>query len=178
MKLKKFIRGAKKIAFASIVNPAEDDGDVLATEDRAATLRVAPLPELDESLQALVPVIAEVMEWTKTYAVGIVVDAVLLSYTKRGTRSMAIRFLKKLNNLNLQHRMTTPFFRIEGPEEGEEGKVETKHTELCHAAIMEADRYILDPVHGRSQQLLELDGAKPEGEGSEEDTEQGKLKIV
>lgn len=170
MKLKKFTRNDKTVFYGMVTNAGQPE-----ESENTSTIKMLPTPECDDALQALVKVVGEVMEYTKAYLDGIVITGVSVAYTKRDTRSMVITYRKALDKLNTSHSMVTPSFRIDDPAEGEAGKLETKHSDECIQVIQYAEEFITDPS---ARQQPELPLNTPEGNGTEEDPEHGKLKIV
>lgn len=157
--IKSFSRGLKAIKFVRIVNPGSESPSA-PEEEQAITTHEAPLPELDEALAALVPVVCEVMGFQKAYREGMNVYRLQVSTTKNGTRAVCLRFKKALDTIGGQlHPGSTPFFKIDPPGDGESGKLEVKpeSAELVKRAIREAERYSNGE---RSQKLLNFDDAK------------------
>lgn len=160
MKLKKIVREDKSVQF--IVEKANDDGHI---ENFDVTAHEAPHPEMDNALVNLAPVVQRIMEF-KSVA-GIAVHSVGVSYTKHGTRSVALGYTRSLNAIpDKTHKATTVSFRIDDPTDGEDGARECKkaESEAVEVAIAEGIRY----ASGERQQiLLPLEDANKEPKGGE-----------
>jgi len=160
MDLKFLSIGRKAITFGVTVNPNPEDEGV-ATEERTIVAHEAPLPELTSSFAKLAAVFCEIMEFDPSYADGLNVTRIGLSYTKQGTRSIRFRATKQLEcRRDYLHKMDCPMVQIDKPAEGESGEVDLKdkkHVKLVTAAIKAAEDY----ANGkRSQTLLNFDEAK------------------
>lgn len=134
-----------------------------ATEERDHTCHEAPLAAFDKALQALADVAVNILELGQGYKKGIVIIALAISYTKKGTRSAHIVFSKELDATGGTHRMTTPVFQFDDAAEGEDGQrrqCSKKHAEMIAEMIAETEKY----ANGeRQQRLLPLDDGKSEG---------------
>lgn len=134
-----------------------------AVEERDHTCHEAPLKAFDNALQALADVAVNILELGQGYKKGIVIIALALSYTKKGTRSASIVFSKELDATGSNHRMTTPVFQFDDSAEGEDGQrrqCSKKHAEMIDVMVRETENY----ANGeRQQRLLPLDDGKSEG---------------
>lgn len=160
MDLKFLSIGRKAITFGVTVNPNPEDENV-ATEERTIIAHEAPLPELTTAFAKLAPVFCEIMEVEPTWADGLNVTRLSISYTKAGTRSVRFRATKQLEcRKDYLHKIDSPMVQIDKPADGESGEVDItdkKHVKLVLDAIRQAERY----ANGeRSQTLLNFDEAK------------------
>lgn len=160
MELKFISIGRKAITFGITVNP-NPDNDNVATEERTIIAHEAPLPELTNSFAKLSPVICDILEVEPTWADGLSVFRLSISYTKAGTRSVKFRATKQLEcRKDYLHKIDAPFVQIDKPQDGESGQIDIedkKHLKLILEAIKQAERY----ANGeRSQTLLNFDEAK------------------
>ncbi len=160
MDLKFLTIGRKAITFGVTVNPNSDD-DAVATEERTIIAHEAPLPELTNAFAKLAAVFCEVMEFDQSYADGLSVFRLSISYTKAGTRSVRFRATKQLEcRKDYLHKIDCPMVQIDKPQDGESGEVDLKdkkHVALVIKAIKAAEDY----ANGkRSQALLNFDEAK------------------
>lgn len=132
-------------------------------EEQTVTTHEAPLPSFDEALQKLGPIACVVLGIGPKYAEGVTVRSLSISYTKAGTRSASISFVKTLDIPQVSHPLKTPLFRFDDSAEGENGgrrEVTPKQSEHIEAMIEQAEMYIAGK---RQQQILPLDaGAEPE----------------
>ncbi|MFB1500794.1 hypothetical protein [Thiocapsa sp. N5-Cardenillas] len=149
MKLLKLIRSTKDVRF--VVEKANEDGHI---ERFDVTAPEAPKASLDRALTALVPMIAAVVGYASP--AGIFPVGIAVSYTKRGTRSVSVRYLRTLPRTNRNYLASTPLLQLDEPADDEEGKPEVTTAEgnLIIAMITEARMY----AEGERQQtLLPLD---------------------
>lgn len=142
-----------------------------AIEERDHTCHEAPLKAFDTALQNLSDVAVNILELGQAYKKGIVIIALALSYTKKGTRSATIVFSKEIDATKGTHRMTTPAFQFDDAAEGEDGQrrqCTKKHAEMIQAMVDETEKY----ANGeRQQRLLPLnDGKSEESEPTGGDT--------
>lgn len=157
--LKSFSRGMKNIVFSRVINPGSENPAAPEEEERRIT-HEEPLPELDEALANLKGVVCEVLGLPKDYGVDMHVHRLGINFTKNGTRAVRLFFKKSLETIGGQpHPMTTPFFKIDPPADGESGQMEVKpkSAELVKTAIRECERYADGE---RSQKLLRFEDAK------------------
>lgn len=121
-------------------------------EERDHTAHEAPLKKFDDALKALGPVAAKVLELPATYADGITVQTLTLSYTKNGTRSAQIFFTKALDATSTQHPMKTPTFQVDdgGKDEDTRRQCTPSHAKAVQEMIDRAEDY----ANGKRQQML------------------------
>lgn len=155
--LKSFKRGRKNISFARTINPGSESA-AAPEEEESRLCHETPLPELDDALQALRPVVVFVGRHEKKALGDIVVRSLFISYTKHGTRSVMIGYeLSTDTSINgTPEKKKAGWFRIDPPGDGESGTVAVSlpHCELVKAAIRECERYAEGE---RSQTLLDFD---------------------
>ncbi|MCE5310474.1 MAG: hypothetical protein LLG20_22785 [Acidobacteriales bacterium] len=160
MDLKFLSLGRKAINFGIVLNPDSDD-ETNATEERRITAHEAPLPELSEAFAKLAPVVCEILELEPSWADGLSVTRIAISYTKAGTRSVKFKCTKQLEcRKDYLWKLDTPMCQVDKPADGESGQIDIedkKHLKLVLNAIKEAERYAKGE---RSQQLLNFDEAK------------------
>lgn len=160
MELKYLSIGRKAIKFGVTLNPGSQD-DTVAQEERNTIAHEAPLPELTNAFAKLGPVFCEILELEPSWANGLSINRVSISYTKAGTRSVKFFATKQLEcRKDFLHRIDCPFVQIDKPADGESGQIDVedkKHLKTINDAIKQAERY----ANGeRSQQLLNFDDAK------------------
>ena len=160
MELKFLSIGRKAINFGITLNPDSDD-DTVAQEERRITAHEAPLPELSSAFDRLGPVFCNILEVEPSWADGLSVTRITISYTKAGTRSVKFRATKQLEcRKDFLHVVDAPFVQIDKPADGESGQIDIedkKHLKLVIEAIKQAERY----ANGeRSQSLLNFNDAK------------------
>lgn len=164
MKLKSMKRGAKSVTYSAIFQ-GEDD----THEDRTVTLKgdaCVPLPEFDESLTGLAEVAADWMDGTKKWGEPLTVTGFSIARTTKGTRSMAIHY-KRTFSKAAESTYSTPYVRIDEPEDGEDRKPLPKqeHMEAIGRALRCAEEY----VEGKRAQMTfdEIAEADPKPQDSE-----------
>ena len=136
MQLKKIVTNAKNIIYTASY---EGGGKV----DRKDTCEELPTPEFSEAMQALSLVVVDVLEGKDSWVNGMTITAFTISRTNNGTASMQIVFTRELGDLRKPHKMTTPMFRIEAPQDGDSGSIEIggKLALLCCKALEQATAY-------------------------------------
>lgn len=146
MKITKVIRGEKFVTFHHEVQGH------LAIEEREITCKEAPLSSFDEALQNLKEVAITILGAPRSWLKDITITGLSISHTKRGTRSLVIRFDRFYQSVEKTKAEATPMFQIDNPSDGEEGRpnVVKMHAEMCAVMIAEAERY----AAGERQQVL------------------------
>jgi hypothetical protein len=141
MQIKKITTNAKNISFTAVYNA--DSDNVEATEERKTTCVEMPTPAFGEAMQALTMVVVEVLEVGSDWVNGMTITSFTLSHTKNNTASMQIVFTRQLGDLEKPHKMTTPMFRIDEPQDGDSGSLDIggKLAGFCHKAVTEATLY-------------------------------------
>ena len=160
MQLKKIVTNAKNISFTAVYNA--DSDNVEATEERKTTCVEMPTPDFVEALQALTMVVVEVLEVDGSWVNGMTIASFALSYTANETASMQITFTRELGDLRKAHKMSTPMFRIDEPQDGDSGSLEIGKAlaTLCHRAVTEATLYAKGARDQMTfEQFAELNGA-------------------
>ena len=160
MELKFLSIGRKAITFGVTVNGNPED-ETVASEERTIMAHEAPLPELTNAFAKLAPVVCEIIEVDQSWADGLNISRIAISYTKAGTRSVRFKCTKQLEcRKDFLWKLDTPMVQIDKPADGESGEVDItdkKHMKLVLDAIKQAERY----ANGeRSQSLLNFDEAK------------------
>lgn len=160
MELRFLSIGRKAINFGITLNPDTND-ETVATEERNVVAHEAPLPELSAAFAKLAPVICEIIEVEPSWADGLSITRLAISYTKAGTRSVKFKCNKQLEcRKDFLWKLDTPMVQVDKPADGESGQIDIedkKHLKLIFEAIKQAERY----ANGeRSQSLLNFDGAK------------------
>lgn len=166
MKLNRIVREDKFVSF--VIETKNAEGHV---ETSSITAHEAPHPEMDKAFEDLSAVVQRLMEF-KSVA-GITCHLLSVSFTKHGTRSVAIGFRRTLGATEKAYKGTSVFFRIDDPADGEDGKRECKKEEsaACVRVIEEGLRY----ANGERQQMLlpikdassEPSEGEPTGEGGD-----------
>lgn len=135
-----------------------------ALEEREVTAHEAPLASFDEALEGLRTVARSIVELKDSKL--ITVYRMDISYTKHGTKSAQLYFVRVLQATEAKHPLKTPVFQFEDPAEGEQGKRQCTKAEAKAIELMltEAERYINGE---RQQMLLPIDAAT--GESAPED---------
>lgn len=121
-------------------------------EKHDVTAHEAPLKKFDLAMQALTDVVANIMELGQDYKKGMVIDAVAISHTKSGTRSVSIDYSKHIDAVEHDHPMSTVMFQIDDAPKGEEGRRQCtkKHAELVAEFLDRAEDY----ANGKRQQIM------------------------
>lgn len=162
MKLLSYQTSEKLITYTE--GHSTDAGDVKTIQE----CREAPLNETEEALQDLRKLVASVMEVDPSWADEVVVTGFTLSYTKQGTRSMVVSFLKSFEVSESPKKMSTPAFQIDHAATGESHPrvISDKSAALAVRAIEQAERY----AQGERQQTrLPLEKPDPQpGEDPED----------
>ena len=139
MRLKKFVRGDTVIRY--VLEGVEDQ----EPQEKSEKQWHPPNPELDQALRALRPVVVSWMEGGKDWERIMAVTGFALKRTASGTRSGQLTFTLSLGVQGGDRTtFTTPFVRIDQPEDGEDDKpvAEFGEVELLEAAITAAQEYI------------------------------------
>lgn len=118
-------------------------------EERRTIAHEIPLESFDKAFQALRSVAANILEVGADYSEGMVVHTMSLSYTKNGTRSVAIGFTKRLSVNGGDHSLDTPFFQIDDAVEDGRRECTAKQADHIEKVIEETVRY----ANGERQQM-------------------------
>jgi len=144
-----------------VIHAHTDDTGILAREDRKIKSHEATLAHFEEPRDALAPIAANILAVGKEYTQNMGVRTLRIKYSKHGTRTAQIEFVKTLAATDGVHRMKTPFFQIDDCHgEKEQGHLECskKQAETIKAFIVEAEKYV---GGARQQRLLPLVEAEP-----------------
>ena len=169
MKFKSLKRGPKAIEYTIITQGHQ------ALEERDVKCKENPRQSLTDALDALVAVAVKVNEHRDNK--GMAVIGFEISETKHGTRSAQITYDRVLDANDQSKQFSTPKFRIEDPQSGDEGRRECSapHAKLIETAIDEAVKYINGD---REQSLLPGitdDSGRPTGDDEPESGSQGEV---
>jgi len=136
MQLKKIVTNAKNIIYTASY---EGGGKV----DRKDTCEEMPTPEFGEAMQTLSAVVVNVMEVHGSWINGMTVLGFTMSYTANATASMQISYNRQMGDLRKPHKMQTPMFRIDEPQDGDSGSLDIGKdlALLCHTALEQATAY-------------------------------------
>jgi len=133
MRLKKFIKGAKRVYY-------EFEGVEDNEPRRDHKVRDhPPNPELIEAFKGLIPLVCKWMATTKKQWHRLIeVNGIRFRYTQAGTRSVQIFYRLTLPMMGGEAQNgQTPYVRIEQPEDGEDDKpvAEPAHLALVEQAL-------------------------------------------
>jgi hypothetical protein len=165
IKMNKLIKVVRTDSFVRFIHEVKTQTGV---ETHNIVAHEAPLKTFDKALQALAAVAVKQLELPADYTKGIVVKSMSLSYTKHGTRSASIEFIKDLDATDGSHIITTPVFQFDDAKgEGEHRRqCAPKHAALIEDMVDETIKY----AKGKRQQMqlpLESDQEKSDRESGE-----------
>jgi hypothetical protein len=156
MKLKHITISPKEIKFKQTTEAKkhEDTQEIITHGEQE------PLPEFNTAFDDLRNIFCDVCELPKSFAEGLTITKLTITYTKQGTRSVSLAVKKELET-RTDHlwAFECPFFQVDEAVDGESGsvKINKEAQDAFLTAIHEAERYA---AGDRSQGLLNFDESK------------------
>ena len=154
MKIKKFIRESKKIAYTKLVKGRGDQ-----EEEHKITSHDMPLPELTEALESLSGVVVRLLELGgTTWDNELVCKGIeSITETKGGIRTVTLIATRRFSHFVAPIEIKTPAFPIdilEGDSSKKVPNLNDEELDLILAFIHEAQRYI-DGNRAQGEMTLE-----------------------
>lgn len=161
LNIRKIRRSAKKLSFVFL------NGE----EEHSASYKDNPLPTFGSALDALSPLVCELCELPKDYAVGLTVSGLTLAESGK-VECVTIVAKKEIKGNSRPFNIATPLIPIDQPEEGDGAHLTIAQAILVETAVEEARKYIRGE---RAQGQMKLAAENEEEEAGGESEDDGKL---